>query len=195
MGPAASRISWSDVGETKVRIGRRDIGAVSIMLMSRMPASDRCSVRGMGVAESVRTSTWVRSALMRSFLFTLPPYSRGCGPKTTAGDGGAVDRPGVWWRGERLDPRRHRMPLTERALLVGSRVRSETALGRGAALVDAGCGAYRLRIAGVIRDYGMAMFNPTMATPIRLARGETWTAALRVAAYDGELTDAAGRSR
>ena len=35
---------------TKVRIGSRACGAVLMMLMSRMPASDMCRVRGIGVA-------------------------------------------------------------------------------------------------------------------------------------------------
>lgn len=39
-----------------------------------------------------------------------------------------------------------------------------------------------------IRDYGQAMFNATQDGPIRLGRGDVWTAALRVVAYDGALT-------
>ena len=38
-----------------------------------------------------------------------------------------------------------------------------------------------------IRDYGMAMFNATMTEDIVLKRGETWSAALRVIAYDHSL--------
>ena len=38
--------------------------------MSRTPNSDRCSVRGMGVAVIVSTSTVCRSALSRSFTST-----------------------------------------------------------------------------------------------------------------------------
>ena len=55
---------------TKVRIGNRACGAVSIMLMSRMPASAMCRVRGIGVALIVRTSTSVRSCLRNSFWRT-----------------------------------------------------------------------------------------------------------------------------
>ena len=38
-----------------------------------------------------------------------------------------------------------------------------------------------------IRDYGMAMFNATMVEDIVLPKGGTWSAALRVVAYDGAL--------
>ena len=40
-----------------------------------------------------------------------------------------------------------------------------------------------------IRDYGMALFNPTWTQSISVAEGESWTVSLRVVAYDGELTD------
>ena len=40
-----------------------------------------------------------------------------------------------------------------------------------------------------IRDYGMAMFNATMTESIHVEQGQAWTAALRVVAYDGPLTD------
>ncbi|MGN6564868.1 MAG: DUF6807 family protein [Thermomicrobiales bacterium] len=40
-----------------------------------------------------------------------------------------------------------------------------------------------------IRDYGMAMFNASMRDAIHTAAGETWTAGLRVVAYDGALSD------
>ena len=39
-----------------------------------------------------------------------------------------------------------------------------------------------------IRDYGMAMFNATMSEAIQVAAGESWTAALRVVAYDDALS-------
>ena len=39
-----------------------------------------------------------------------------------------------------------------------------------------------------IRDYGMAMFNATMEEDLAVAEGDTWSAALRVVAYDGALT-------
>jgi hypothetical protein len=40
-----------------------------------------------------------------------------------------------------------------------------------------------------LRDYGMAMFNatPPGSGPIRLEAGQTWTATLRAAAYDGAV--------
>lgn len=39
-----------------------------------------------------------------------------------------------------------------------------------------------------IRDYGMAMFNPTVQEAVQCPKGATWTCGLRVAAYDGALT-------
>ena len=39
-----------------------------------------------------------------------------------------------------------------------------------------------------IRDYGMAMYNPTWDRTISLAAGESWTVTLRAVAYDGALT-------
>ena len=39
-----------------------------------------------------------------------------------------------------------------------------------------------------IRDYGMAMFNATQDDAVHIPDGETWTASLRVVAYDGALT-------
>lgn len=39
-----------------------------------------------------------------------------------------------------------------------------------------------------IRDYGMAMFNPTMRDAVRIAAGATWRTALRAYAYDGAIT-------
>jgi len=39
-----------------------------------------------------------------------------------------------------------------------------------------------------IRDYGMAMFNATMTAAIQVPEGESWSAALRVVAYDGPLS-------
>lgn len=45
-----------------------------------------------------------------------------------------------------------------------------------------------------IRDYGMAMFNATMHDGIHVPDGESWTAALRVAAYDGTLNDERARA-
>ena len=54
-----------------MRTGRRPSGGVSITEMSRRPASDICSVRGIGVAESESTST--RSLSWRSSSFCLTP--------------------------------------------------------------------------------------------------------------------------
>lgn len=39
-----------------------------------------------------------------------------------------------------------------------------------------------------IRDYGMAMHNPTWVQALDTPKGEAWTISLRVVAYDGELT-------
>ena len=47
------RSNWT----TLVSIASRSFGGVSMIDMSRMPASDMCSVRGIGVAVIVSTST------------------------------------------------------------------------------------------------------------------------------------------
>src|SRR5665213_2537970 len=39
-----------------------------------------------------------------------------------------------------------------------------------------------------VRDYGLVMFNPTMDRDVEVPLGESWTTALRIAAYDGCLT-------
>ncbi len=54
----------------EVWIARRSLGGVSITLMSRMPDSPIWSVRGMGVAESVRQSTVLRRCFRRSLAAT-----------------------------------------------------------------------------------------------------------------------------
>jgi hypothetical protein len=41
-----------------------------------------------------------------------------------------------------------------------------------------------------IRDYGMAMYNPTWDKGVTVTAGETWTVSLRVVAYEGALTEA-----
>ena len=41
-----------------------------------------------------------------------------------------------------------------------------------------------------IRDYGMALYNPTQAGPVLTPENETWQISLRFVAYDGELTAA-----
>ena len=51
----------SDCGTTTVLIDMRFFGAVWISERSRTPMSDICRVRGIGVAESVSTSTVARS--------------------------------------------------------------------------------------------------------------------------------------
>ena len=55
---------------TTVWIARRSLGGVSITLMSRRPSSDMCSVRGIGVADMVSTSTSLRSCFSRSLWRT-----------------------------------------------------------------------------------------------------------------------------
>jgi hypothetical protein len=40
-----------------------------------------------------------------------------------------------------------------------------------------------------VRDYGMALYNPTWREAVSTPRGEAWTISLRVAAYDGALTE------
>jgi hypothetical protein len=45
-----------------------------------------------------------------------------------------------------------------------------------------------------IRDYGMAMYNPTWAGPVFSGRGQSWTVSLRVVAYDGAATEERART-
>ena len=40
-----------------------------------------------------------------------------------------------------------------------------------------------------IRDYGMALYNPTWTDSVSTPAGECWKISLRVVAYDGELTE------
>ncbi len=63
--------SSSSYSPTYVFTGRRPSGGVSITEMSRSPASDICSVRGIGVADIEITST--RSFSWRSSSFCLTP--------------------------------------------------------------------------------------------------------------------------
>ena len=65
---------------TKVRIARRSVGGVVISDNSRSPPIAMCSVRGIGVALSVSTSTSVRSFLMRSLCET----PKRCSSSTTS---------------------------------------------------------------------------------------------------------------
>ncbi len=60
-------------------MARRSRGGVSMTDMSRRPTSDMCSVRGMGVAESARASTFLRISLRRS-LWATP---KRCSSSTT----------------------------------------------------------------------------------------------------------------
>ena len=55
---------------TVVRMARRSAGGVVMIDRSRSPISAMCSVRGIGVAVSVSTSTCVRSFLRRSLCVT-----------------------------------------------------------------------------------------------------------------------------
>ena len=64
--PARARwpivISFSSQAATTVWMAMRSLGGVSITLMSRSPTSDMCSVRGIGVADMVSTSTSLLAA-------------------------------------------------------------------------------------------------------------------------------------
>ncbi len=66
----ASSMSPSSHGSSDVSTGDRSRGGVCMSVRSRSPASDMCSVRGMGVAVSVSTSVSRRSCLSRSLCFT-----------------------------------------------------------------------------------------------------------------------------
>ena len=66
----AERSSFSSHAATTVWIAMRSLGGVSMTLMSRNPSSDMCSVRGIGVADMVSTSTSLRSCFRRSLWRT-----------------------------------------------------------------------------------------------------------------------------
>ena len=66
----AWRISSASNRATRVSTARRSSGGVSRLEMSRSPSSDMCSVRGMGVAVIVSTSTICRRAFSRSLTST-----------------------------------------------------------------------------------------------------------------------------
>ena len=57
-------------GVTKVRTASRSTGGVVISDSSRTPVRASCSVRGIGVAESVSTCTSARSSFSRSLCAT-----------------------------------------------------------------------------------------------------------------------------
>ena len=59
-----------ELDDVASRIAERSFGGVSMIRMSRMPSSDMCSVRGIGVADIVSTSTFVASASRRSLCAT-----------------------------------------------------------------------------------------------------------------------------
>ena len=63
MVPASNRV-------TKVRMARRSTGGVEMIDRSRTPIIAMCSVRGMGVAVRVTTSTSLRSFLSCSLCLT-----------------------------------------------------------------------------------------------------------------------------
>jgi len=44
-------------------------------------------------------------------------------------------------------------------------------------------------LAWFVRDYGLAVWNPTRGRTVSLARGEAWQTALRLVAYDGSLDE------
>ena len=66
----ASRIKISSNTCSSVVTGWRLGGGVAITLRSRAPISEKCSVRGIGVAESVSVSTFTFSSLSLSLVFT-----------------------------------------------------------------------------------------------------------------------------
>ena len=66
----ASTIIPSDKGLSNVLMASRRCGAVAITEKSRKPSSDMASVRGIGVAVNVSTSTSVRNAFSASFCRT-----------------------------------------------------------------------------------------------------------------------------
>ena len=66
----AWRINSGSKRATRVSTARRSSGGVSRFEMSRSPSRPMCSVRGMGVAVIVSTSTICRSAFSRSFTST-----------------------------------------------------------------------------------------------------------------------------
>ena len=76
---APARTTSSSHSPTCVRTGRRPSGGVAITAISRRPAIDICSVRGIGVAERLITSVCSRS--WRSSSFCLTP--KRCSSSTT----------------------------------------------------------------------------------------------------------------
>ena len=66
----ASRISVSVSSTTYVCTGKRSVGGVCMVEISRIPERDICNVRGMGVAVIVRQSISLRICLIRSLCST-----------------------------------------------------------------------------------------------------------------------------
>jgi len=64
------RTSTSSNGEIKVRTASRSTGGVAMIESSRTPVKASWSVRGIGVADNVRTWTSARSSLSRSLCLT-----------------------------------------------------------------------------------------------------------------------------
>jgi hypothetical protein len=94
LAPDGALICFSSYGPTKVSTGCRSSGGVRIVDISRMPVSDISSVRGIGVALIVSTSTAVRICLRNSLCSTpkrcssstmTSPRSLNCCPSTAAG--------------------------------------------------------------------------------------------------------------
>ena len=75
----AERMTPSENWTTCVLIAKRSRGGVSITDISRIPSRDIFSVRGIGVAESVSTSTFFFSCLS----FSLCPTPKRCSSSTT----------------------------------------------------------------------------------------------------------------
>ncbi len=74
----ASRATTPSNGMMKVRTASRSTGGVAIRLISRTPVSASCSVRGIGVADSVSTCTSAFSA----FSFSLWETPKCCSSST-----------------------------------------------------------------------------------------------------------------
>lgn len=115
-GPAAARAgatSMIDVSDGLVRDGDRVARASGVALVLDDGAVDRLAgalvpAVGEPVARRCVLSGGEEHELLATFTepSAVPAGWTVLGRVAAAGDGGAVDRPGVWWRGERLDPSR-----------------------------------------------------------------------------------------
>src|SRR5215204_4966705 len=73
-------VTWaSSYGPAKVSTGWRSSGGVAMVLISRMPVIAISRVRGIGVADMARTSTWVR----RRFSCSLCSTPKRCSSSIT----------------------------------------------------------------------------------------------------------------